>query len=103
MNAAVWFYIVVTLAAIVRLSWHYALAVESTRWPRVQGKILRSWVERSDDEYAYYSPCVEYTYEVSGIQHRSTTIWLTGSKSMRRSRAERIAASYAAGGPVAGW
>lgn len=103
MNAAVWFYIVVTLAAIVRLSWHYALAVESTRWPRVQGKILRSWVERADDEYAWYSPCVEYSYEVNGVPHRSTTIWLTGFKSMRRRHAEKIAASYVVGEPVDVW
>jgi Protein of unknown function (DUF3592) len=103
MNAAVWFYIVVTVAAMVWLSWHYVLAVESTRWPRVRGKVVRSWVERVDFEYAYYSPCVEYTYEVAGVHHRSTTIWLTGFKSMRRRRAERIAATYVAGDPVDVW
>src|SRR5215831_12643873 len=100
MNAAVWFYIAATLVAIIWLSWHYALAVESTRWPRVQGKIRRSWVERVDSEYGYYSPCVEYTYEVNGVPNRSTTIWLTGSKSMRRFRAETIAGSYIVGDTV---
>ncbi|HKA01045.1 MAG TPA: DUF3592 domain-containing protein [Candidatus Solibacter sp.] len=103
MNAAVWFYIVATLGALIWLSWHYALAVASTRWPRVTGKILRAWAERTDSEYAYYSPRVEYAYEVEGTLHRSTTVWLTGDKSMRRGRAERIAATYQAGDPVEVW
>jgi hypothetical protein len=103
MNAAVWFYLVVTLGAIVWLSWHYTLAVESTRWPQAQGRVLRAWVERADSEYSYYSPRVEYAYEVDGIVHRSATIWLTGDKSMRRGRAERIAASYQARDSVEVW
>ena len=96
-EAAVWFYLVVTLGAIAWLSRHYTLAVESTRWPHVQGKVLRAWVEKADSEYSYYSPRVEYAYRVDGILHRSDTIWLTGDKSLRRGRAERIAASYQAG------
>ena len=82
MNAAVWIYIVVTLAALVWLSWQYTLAVASTRWPRVKGKLLRAWVERTDSEYAYYSPRVSYEYEVGGIIHRSNALWLSGDKSM---------------------
>ena len=103
MNAAVWFYLVATLGAIAWLSWHYALAVESTRWPHVQGKVLRAWVERTNDEYSNYSPRVNYTYKVDGMLHSSTTLWLTGDKSMRRGRAEGIAASYRAGDPVEVW
>jgi hypothetical protein len=103
MNAAVWFYLAITLVALVWLSWHYALAVASTRWPHVRGEVLRVWVERADDEYPYYSPRVEYAYKVDAILHTSSTIWLSGDKSMRRSRAERIAACYQAGDPVEVW
>jgi hypothetical protein len=103
MNAAVWIYIVATLGALVWLSWHYALAVASTRWPRVKGTIRRAWVERTDSEYAYYSPRVAYEYEVGGTIHLSTAVWLTGDKSMLRGRAERIAATYQAGDPVEVW
>jgi hypothetical protein len=103
MNAAVWIYLVVTLGAMIWLSWHYALAVESTRWPSVQGKVRRAWVERTDNEYSYYSPRVEYEYNVDGILHSSTTVWLTGDKSWLRGRAERVAASYQAGNPVDVW
>src|SRR6266702_843130 len=87
MNAAVWFYLATTLVALVWLSWHYALAVTSTRWPHVRAEVRRVWVERADDEYSYYSPRVEYAYKVDAILHTSSTIWLSGDKSMRRSRA----------------
>ncbi len=103
MNAAVWFYVLATLGAIVWLSWHYAMAVESTRWPRVEGKILSASVEKVDNEYPYYSPRVNYTYKVDGMLHSSTTIWLTGDNPMRRGRAEKIAASYQVGGPIDVW
>jgi hypothetical protein len=100
MNAAVWIYILVTLAAILWLSWQYSLAVESMRWPRARGKVLKAWVERSDNEYAYYSPRVEYAYEVDGVAYSSKTIWLTGDRSMLRGRAERMAARYPVGDSV---
>jgi len=103
MNAAVWIYIVVTLAALVWLSWQYTLAVASTRWPRVKGKLLRAWVERTDSEYAYYSPRVSYEYEVGGIIHRSNALWLSGDKSMLRGRAEKFAARYTPGATVDVW
>jgi uncharacterized protein involved in copper resistance len=103
MNAAVWFYLATTLAALVWLSWHYALAVASTRWPHVQGEVLRVLVEKADSEYPYYSPRVEYAYKVDAILHTSSTVWLSGYKSMRRGRAERIAACYQAGHPVEVW
>jgi hypothetical protein len=103
MNLAVWVYLVVTLVAIVWLSWHYTLAVESTRWPHVQGRVLKSWAEKTDSEYSYYSPRVEYTYSVDGVRHSSTTVRLIGDRSMRRSRAERVAASYKVGDTVEVW
>ncbi len=103
MNAALWFYLAVTVAAIIWLAWHYALAVESRRWPRTKAKVIRAWVERTDSEYAYYSPRVEYTFKVSGVPHRSTTIWLMGDKSMRKGRAELMASGYHPGDEVDVW
>jgi hypothetical protein len=103
MNAAVWIYIGLTLAAIVWLSWRYSLAVESTKWPSVRGKVLRAWAERTDNEYSYYSPRVKYEYKVDGVLHSSQTIWIAGDRSMLRRRAERIAAGYRPGDPVDVW
>ena len=103
MNGAVWFYIAVTLAAIIWLGWQYVLASASKRWPRVEGPVIRAWVERVDDEYAYYSPRVEYQYTIDGDAHRSSRLWVTGDKSMRRGRAEAIASEYQAGDAVDVW
>ena len=80
MNAAVWFYIAVTLAGILWVGWRYVLASESRRWPRTKGKVVRAWAERTDSEYFYYSPRVEYVYKVNGTPYRSTTVWIAGER-----------------------
>ena len=57
-----WILAIVTVAALVWLSWLYTLAQASTRWPHVQGRVLRAWVEdRWWADPPYHSPRVEYT------------------------------------------
>ena len=74
----------------------HPMATRARRSPQSVGREV-------DDEYPYYSPRVECAYKVDAILHTSSTIWLSGYKSMRRGRAERIAACYQAGHPVEVW
>jgi hypothetical protein len=97
------FYATITVAAIVWLAWHYSLAVESTHWPCVQGKIVKAWVKETWDDGRSYSPRVEYIYKVDGIVYTSFTLRLTGNISCGKRRAERIVSSYPGQSPVDVW
>lgn len=102
-NYEVWFYAIATLAAIVWLSWQYSLAVESSRWPCVQGKVIKAWVKETWGSEQNYSPQVEYIYKVDGVIYTSFTIRLTGDISCGKRRAERIAAWYDGRDPLSVW
>jgi hypothetical protein len=103
MNGAIWFYAIVTVAAIVALSWQLTLSLASAKWPRTEGKILASSVETIDGEYPSYVPRVEYEYVVDGRNYRSRKLRCSFWSSSFKSRARRIAAAYRPGDPVAVW
>ena len=100
---AVWFYLIGTAAAILWLAWKYALAVESTRWPWVQGKVIKAWVEETNDDGPQYSPRVKYIYKVDGITYDSYNLRITGDIACGKRRAQRIADYYENKGSVYVW
>jgi hypothetical protein len=102
-NWIAWVYLAATVAAIVWLAWHYALAVESTKWTLVRGKIVKAWVEEKWGDGPNYSPRVEYIYKVNGLIYTSFTLRLTGDLWCRRRRARRIADYYDGRDPVNVW
>jgi Protein of unknown function (DUF3592) len=101
---APWFYLVLTIGALVWLSWQYTLALASVRWPRVQGRVIKAWVEHHPwGDPPNHSPRVEYVYKVDGQHYSSRTIRLTGSITTGKGRAEKIIARYPVGSPVDVW
>lgn len=96
-----WFYAIVTLAAIIGISWQLTVSMASTKWPRVEGKILASSVELVDGEYASYAPKIEYHYVVDGQIYRSNKLRVSFWSSSFKARARRIADAYRPGDPVA--
>lgn len=102
-NWMVWVYLIGTVAAILWLAWHYSLAVESARWPFVQGKIVKAWVEETWDDGPEYSPRVEYIYKVNGLIYTSFTLRLTGDMTCSKRRAQRIVDYYQFKDPVNVW
>ncbi len=102
-NWMVWFYLIATAVAILWLSWQYALAVESTKWTQVQGKVIKAWVEETNDDGPNYSPRVEYIYKVNGLIYTSFTLRLTGNFTCGKRRAQRIADYYQYKDPVNVW
>jgi hypothetical protein len=104
LNLAFWVCAIGTPVALVWLAWHYSLAVASTRWPHVQGRVVKSWVERKwSADTPTHSPRVEYVYEVNGLRYSSRNMRIAGNISTWKRRAERIAAAYRVGDPVEVW
>jgi hypothetical protein len=95
-----WFYAIVTVAAIIALSWQLTISLASTNWPKVEGKILASSVELVDSEYASYAPKIEYQYAVDGQTYRSDKLRCSFWSSTFKSRARRIAEAYRPGDAV---
>jgi hypothetical protein len=95
-----WFYAIVTVAAIVGLSWQITISLASAKWPRVEGKILASSVELVDGEYPSYTPKIEYQYVVDGRSYRSKKLRVGFWSSSFQGRARRIAAAYRPGDGV---
>jgi hypothetical protein len=96
-----WFYAIVTVAAIVVLSWDLTISLASTKWPRVEGKILASSVEVEGGEYPYYTAKIAYQYLVDGQTYRSDKVRCSFWSSSFKGRARRIADAYRPGDPVA--
>ena len=95
-----WFYAIVTVAAIVGLSWQLNISLASTKWPKVEGKILASSVEVEDGEYPSYVPKIEYQYIVDGRSYRSNKLRYSFWSSSFKGRARRIAEAYRPGDPA---
>ena len=96
-----WIYAIVTVAAIVVLSWQLTISLASTKWPKAEGKILASSVEVVDGEYTTYEPKIEYQYVVEGRSYRSNQLRSSFWSSSFKARARRIAEAYRPGDPVA--
>jgi hypothetical protein len=78
---------------------------KSARWPSVRGKIVSSSVEsfqkrESGRTTTYYTPAVEFSYQVHGVDYRSRQINLNVTMSGSQAGAEKVAARYPEGRDV---
>jgi len=74
----------------------------SRRWPRVQGRVLRSFVlvDRNDEGGEGFTPQVEFEYVVEGKTLRGRRLQYGRIGSWNRRRAEQALAPYQAGQSV---
>jgi len=74
----------------------------SRRWPRTEGRILRSFVlvDQGTEGGEGFTPKVEYEYRVEGKAYRGMRLRYGQTGSWNRKQAERTIAPYGAGAAV---
>ena len=73
---------------------------EAGRWPSVEGRIVRSELERMPGAKIRYRSRIEYEYNVAGQSHTGKTVALGGDVQGSRSRAKVRCDNYPEGSNV---
>ncbi len=103
MNALTWWFAALTLAGIVLFSWELSLALATLKWPKVEGRVLRSYAEDTGSESPSWAAKVQYEYTVEGRPYRSSKVQYGATQLMMQGRAERLAATRRPGDTVSVW